>query len=71
MLERPENPENMIMDELMHLAEGWISYNIPRSIFYFFFKNSTVFCDLLRKKRLKIMGYLVFGGSIILPFKSD
>lgn len=29
MLERPENPENMTMDELMHLAEGWISYNIP------------------------------------------
>lgn len=43
MLERPENPENMTMDELMHLAEGWISYTIPRSIFYLFQKIQQYF----------------------------
>lgn len=35
LLERPENLESMTRDELVHLAEGWISYNVSQSIFFF------------------------------------
>lgn len=66
MWERPENPKNMTRDELM--AEGWIHYPVLQSIFFF---NSTICHVLERKKRSRIVGYLIIDGSIILPFKTD
>lgn len=49
-LGRSENLKNMSRDKFMHLAEGWISYNFSNP-FFFILKNSTVFHDLVKKKR--------------------
>lgn len=55
LLERPENLESMTRDELVHLAEGWISYNVSQSIFFFYyFKNIQWYFGALKKKGSKL-----------------